>query len=203
MQKFDILSVVMNGNLQIFPNSPLMPKEKRIEIILQNNLAADLFLSINYSFAEVFFGKIIICSAKLGVCYLAPVTDEETALNLLKKRFPGSSLTYQTDEFQQSALSYINIGKSAPIKLHIKGTNFQLSVWRELLNIPFGSLSTYGNVAEKIGRPGSSRSVGAAIGQNPVAYVIPCHRVIKKNGDIGGYRWGLPLKKKLIEYEIQ
>lgn len=186
-----------------FPDSPAIPEGAFIEILPQNNSEPDEYTPINYSFADVFFGKIIICSTKLGASYLAIVNDENTSLDLLKKRFPGSALTNKTDDFQQSALSFINRRNREGVKLHIKGTEFQLSVWNELLKIPFGTLSTYGDIARIIGRPGSSRAVGSAIGQNPIAYIIPCHRVIKKNGVIGGYRWGLPLKEKLIEYEFK
>jgi len=186
-----------------FPDSPAIPEAAFIEILPQNNSAPDEYTSLNYSFAEVFFGKIIICSTSLGICYLSVVIDETDSLDLLKKRFPGSALTNKTDDFQQSALSFINRRNQERVKLHIKGTEFQLSVWNELLKIPYGTLTTYGDIAKKIGRPGSSRAVGSAIGQNPIAYIIPCHRVIKKNGAIGGYRWGLPLKEKLIEYEFK
>ncbi|MBP7552261.1 MAG: methylated-DNA--[protein]-cysteine S-methyltransferase [Spirochaetes bacterium] len=192
----------MKENFQNLPNLPVIPNYALIEILPQNNSTADRFMSINYSFAEVFFGKILICSTSLGICYLAIVNDETASLSELQERFPGSLLINKTDEIQQSALKFINCGKRASVKLHIKGTEFQLSVWNELLNIPFGFLSSYGDIAKKIGRPGSSRAIGSAIGQNPVAYIIPCHRVIRKNGDIGGYRWGVPIKKKLIECEI-
>jgi len=87
------------------------------------------------------------------------------------------------------------------VKLHLKGTDFQLKVWEALLKIPMGKLSTYGNLAAQIGNPRASRAVGAAIGSNPVAFLIPCHRVIQSSGEYGGYRWGSLRKTLLIGWE--
>jgi AraC family transcriptional regulator of adaptative response/methylated-DNA-[protein]-cysteine methyltransferase len=87
------------------------------------------------------------------------------------------------------------------VKLHLKGTSFQLKVWETLLKIPLGGLSTYGKIAEQIQSPGASRAVGAAIGSNPVAYLIPCHRVIRTAGEIGEYHWGSTRKTAIIGWE--
>jgi AraC family transcriptional regulator of adaptative response/methylated-DNA-[protein]-cysteine methyltransferase len=87
------------------------------------------------------------------------------------------------------------------IKLHLKGTDFQLKVWESLLTIPMGKLSTYGNLADKIGHSKASRAVGTAIGSNPVAFLIPCHRVIQSSGNIGGYRWGSERKQLIVGWE--
>jgi len=88
------------------------------------------------------------------------------------------------------------------IKLHLKGTDFQLKVWESLLKIPMGNLSTYGKIAVDIHNPNASRAVGAAIGQNPIAYLIPCHRVIRASGIMGGYMWGETRKTAMIGWEI-
>jgi len=87
------------------------------------------------------------------------------------------------------------------IKLHLKGTEFQLKVWETLLKIPMGQLSTYGNIAEQICSANASRAVGTAIGNNPVAFLIPCHRVIQSSGNIGGYMWGETRKTAIIGWE--
>jgi AraC family transcriptional regulator of adaptative response/methylated-DNA-[protein]-cysteine methyltransferase len=104
---------------------------------------------------------------------------------------------------QQNALFIFqnDWSKLPEIKLHLKGTDFQLKVWENLLKIPMGSLSTYGNLAEKIGNPNASRAVGTATGNNPVAYLIPCHRVIQSTGNLGGYRWGNTRKTAIIGWE--
>ena len=107
------------------------------------------------------------------------------------------------DVIQQNAL-YIfthDWSKLHQIKLHLKGTAFQLKVWEALLKIPMGQLSTYGNIAASIKNPNASRAVGTAIGSNPVAFLIPCHRVIQSTGTFGGYMWGPVRKTAMIGWE--
>ena len=87
------------------------------------------------------------------------------------------------------------------IKLYLKGTPFQLKVWETLLKVPVGKLTTYGAIAERIGQPSASRAVGTAIGSNPIAFLIPCHRVIQSSGVLGGYRWGTTRKTAIIGWE--
>ncbi|MCG8579588.1 MAG: methylated-DNA--[protein]-cysteine S-methyltransferase, partial [Bacteroidales bacterium] len=99
--------------------------------------------------------------------------------------------------------NFFNVNWDEPqqIKLHLKGTAFQLKVWDALLKIPAGELATYGDIAHSIDKPSAQRAVGTAIGSNPVAYLIPCHRVIRASGAIGGYRWGIVRKKAMIAWE--
>ncbi len=156
-------------------------------------------LSINYSYAESPFGNIVVASTNKGICYMAFADDEEKALNDLQQHFPNASFKQMLDVIQQHAL-YIfthDWSKLHQIKLHLKGTSFQLKVWETLLKIPMGQLSTYGSIAEKIKNPNASRAVGTAIGSNPVAFLIPCHRVIQSTGTFGGYMWG-PIRKTAI-----
>jgi len=87
------------------------------------------------------------------------------------------------------------------VTLHLHGTPFQLKVWESLLRVPTGRLTTYAGIAQAVGKPGAARAVGSAIGRNPVAVVIPCHRVIRAGGVMGGYRWSLPRKAALIGWE--
>ncbi|MNT75939.1 Methylated-DNA--protein-cysteine methyltransferase [compost metagenome] len=104
---------------------------------------------------------------------------------------------------QQNAL-YIfshDWSKLNQVKLHLKGTEFQLKVWEALLKIPMGKLATYGNLAKQLQNPNASRAVGTAIGDNPVAFLIPCHRVIQSSGALGGYHWGLNRKTAMIGWE--
>ncbi|MBE9045256.1 methylated-DNA--[protein]-cysteine S-methyltransferase [Pleurocapsales cyanobacterium LEGE 10410] len=88
-----------------------------------------------------------------------------------------------------------------PLTLLVKGTNFQIQVWRALLKIPFGEITAYQAVAEMINRPTATRAVGNAVGKNPIAYLIPCHRVIRGSGELGGYRWGMERKTALLGWE--
>ena len=160
-------------------------------------------LAINYSFAESPFGSLIVASTPKGVCYMAFQDDEELAVDDLKQRFPNADFQRRLDLLQQNALFIFHNdwSKLNEIKLHLKGSDFQLKVWESLLKIPMGKLQTYGNIAEQIGNPRASRAVGTAIGSNPVAFLIPCHRVIQSSGTFGGYMWGPTRKAAIIGWE--
>lgn len=160
-------------------------------------------LAINYCFAESPFGKVIVASTPKGVCHMFFEEDEDKALSDLKGRFPKAKYHQITDKFQQDALFIFQKDwkQLDKIKLHLAATPFQLKVWESLLKIPMGMLSTYGEIANEIGSPKSSRAVGTAIGKNPVAFLIPCHRVIQVSGNIGGYMWGPAKKLSIIGWE--
>jgi AraC family transcriptional regulator, regulatory protein of adaptative response / methylated-DNA-[protein]-cysteine methyltransferase len=160
-------------------------------------------LTINYSFAETPFGNIIVASTPKGICHLAFAEDEKKALMDLKNNFPFANFKQVVDTIQQNALfiftqDWKNLSK---IKLHLKGTAFQLKVWEALLKIPMGSVTTYSSIAENIENPKASRAVGSAVGDNPVAFLIPCHRVIKSTGVFGQYHWGSTRKTAMIGWE--
>jgi AraC family transcriptional regulator of adaptative response/methylated-DNA-[protein]-cysteine methyltransferase len=160
-------------------------------------------LIINYSFSESPFGDIIVASTKKGICHMAFYTNEETAFLEMKYHYPNAQFLQITDSLQQAALLIFNQkGSQLPqIKLHLKGTDFQLKVWETLLKIPMGQLATYGAIAQQIEKPNASRAVGTAIGKNPVAFLIPCHRVIQATGALGGYMWGTTRKTAIIGWE--
>ncbi len=160
-------------------------------------------LDINYSFAESPFGNLIVASTHKGVCYMSFENEEEKGLSDLKERFPNAAFHQKLDIFQQNALFIFqhDWSKLHQIKLHLRGTDFQLKVWESLLKIPMGKLSTYGNIAGYIGNTKASRAVGTAIGSNPVAFLIPCHRVIQSSGTLGGYMWGATRKAAIIGWE--
>jgi len=160
-------------------------------------------LSINYSFSESLFGGVLVASTHKGICYLCFADDEQLAFSELEKRFPKAGFIQQTDGIQQNALQVFTAERSKinTVKLHLKGTDFQLKVWEALLKIPMGNLTTYGTIAALIQKPKAARAVGTAIGSNPVAFLIPCHRVIQSSGVIGGYMWGTARKTALIGWE--
>ncbi len=160
-------------------------------------------LQINYSFAESPFGELIVASTTKGVCYMAFEEIQEKGLDDLRQRFPNAAFCQKLDLHQQHALFIFqnDWSKLGEIKLHLRGTDFQLKVWESLLRIPMGKLQTYGHIAEQIGNPKASRAVGTAIGSNPVAFLIPCHRVIQSSGDFGGYMWGPARKAAIIGWE--
>ncbi len=160
-------------------------------------------LSINFSFAESPFGNLIVASTPKGICHMAFINDEEKAMQELKTRFANATYRQVVDTLQQDALFIFqnDWSKLNQIKLHLNATPFQLKVWEALLKIPQGQLTTYGAIAKTINAPKASRAVGTAIGNNPVAYLIPCHRVIKASGTIGGYAWGSTRKTAMIGWE--
>ena len=160
-------------------------------------------LIINYSIQESIFGKYIVASTNKGICQVSFFDDNALeVINELKSTWHAASFREQTDTFQESVIRFFNTGSSAEeFKLHMKGTPFQLKVWEALLKIPQGELCSYQNIAQYIQQPNASRAVGTAIGSNPIAYIIPCHRVIKKIGIIGEYRWGSVRKKAMIGWE--
>ena len=160
-------------------------------------------LAINYSFAESPFGNILVASTEKGICYMAFTDDEPVAFSTMQNHFPNAHFRQIIDLIQQNAL-YIfthDWTKLNQIKLHLKGTDFQLKVWETLLKIPMGQLTTYGTIANKIENKNASRAVGTAIGSNPVAFLIPCHRVIQSTGIFGGYMWGNTRKTAIIGWE--
>ncbi|WP_347050384.1 bifunctional helix-turn-helix domain-containing protein/methylated-DNA--[protein]-cysteine S-methyltransferase [Flavobacterium olei] len=160
-------------------------------------------LFINFSFAESPFGNIIVASTEKGVCFMAFAENEENGFEDLKNKFPNAAFSRKLDWIQQNALFIFqnDWSKLSEIKLHLKGTDFQLKVWETLLKIPMGQLSTYGSIAYQIEKPNASRAVGTAIGSNPVAFLIPCHRVIQSSGIFGGYMWGNTRKTAIIGWE--
>lgn len=160
-------------------------------------------LAVNYHFSDSPFGEILVASTPIGICHLSFTEDRNTAFLQLQQQFPNAHFFNQTDALQQNALHIFayDWGKLHQIKLHLKATDFQLKVWQALLKIPSGQLATYGKIAGMIGHPGASRAVGTAIGSNPVAFLIPCHRVIQSSGNTGGYRWGSTRKTVLLGWE--
>lgn len=160
-------------------------------------------LSIQYSYAETLFGDVLLGSTTKGVCHLAFVQNEKDGLENLQRLFPRAKLAQKTDFFQQNALKIFTKDWTdlAKIKLHLKGTAFQLKVWQALLKIPIGDISTYTHLAQSIQHPSANRAVGTAVGSNPVAYLIPCHRVIKSTGVLGEYHWGSTKKAAILGWE--
>jgi AraC family transcriptional regulator of adaptative response/methylated-DNA-[protein]-cysteine methyltransferase len=160
-------------------------------------------LSINYSFAESPFGNIVVASTQKGICYLAFADDKQEAFKELQHQFPNASYHQMVDHVQQEAMFIFqkDWSKLSNIKLHLKGTAFQLKVWEALLRIPMGGLHSYGLVAQSLHLPNASRAIGSAIGDNPVAFLIPCHRVIRSTGEFGQYHWGPTRKSAIIGWE--
>jgi AraC family transcriptional regulator, regulatory protein of adaptative response / methylated-DNA-[protein]-cysteine methyltransferase len=161
-------------------------------------------LHINYSFADSPFGKVIVASTTKGICHMAFVDEgEEKALKLLKANYPNAAYSQLVDVIQQNALFIFtqDWSKLQEIKLHLKGTDFQIKVWETLLKVPAGMLTSYAALAKKAGSENAHRAVGTAVASNPVAFLIPCHRVIKSTGEVGQYHWGPTRKNAIIGWE--
>ena len=161
-------------------------------------------LRIRYDYAESPFGLLLVGSTHKGICYLAFVDEgRAAALQTLREAFPNAQYEQGSDAMQEQALSIFSRDWSQPrdIKLHLKGTPFQIKVWETLLRVPMGDLTTYSELAGAIDHPRAVRAVGTAVGHNPVAFLIPCHRVIRSDGQIGEYHWGSTRKNALIGWE--
>lgn len=160
-------------------------------------------LIINYSFADTRFGEVLVASTSKGVCHMSFSDDREQVLNELGHHFPFAVFKRCSDDFQERALAVFTMdwNNLKEVKLHLRGTEFQLKVWDALLKIPMGTLVTYGDIARHLDSSNASRAIGTAVGDNPVAFLIPCHRVIRSTGVLGGYRWGITRKCAMIGWE--
>lgn len=160
-------------------------------------------LRIRFGVHDSPFGDVFVATTERGVCGLRFVDgDESEAVNWLADLWPGADLRDDRRATRSVARQVFADGDpSEPIRVLVKGTNFQVAVWKALLRIPPGQLVAYEDVARAIGRPSASRAVGGAVGANRICYLIPCHRVIRSSGALGGYAWGSPRKRAMIGWE--
>ena len=162
-------------------------------------------LTISYSFFTVPTGSFLVASTTKGVCFMMPGDMKWNPVETLKKHFPKAHFRCQKVAIHKTVAQLL---RNRPVKdkelvLHIYGTPFQLAVWTDLLQIPSGKVTTYLNIAQRIGNPKAARPVGQAVGSNPVMCLIPCHRVICSNGKLGGFRWGVERKIKFLNKEAR
>lgn len=160
-------------------------------------------VNIDYGIGDTLFGQTLVAWTQRGVNFLGFCEESGTdsVLAELEKQWPNANFSENPAAARNWLELIFNGSNDKPIPVWLRGSPFQLKVWQALLEIPEGTHSTYGNLAAKIGMPGAARAVGSAIGSNPVSWIIPCHRVIRKMGDTGGYRWGGLTKQALIGYE--
>jgi AraC family transcriptional regulator of adaptative response/methylated-DNA-[protein]-cysteine methyltransferase len=159
-------------------------------------------LVISYSFSHTPFGDILIASTAKGICHVAFIESNEKSLRELAGNFPKAKfISALTKEHARLSAIFCSEDEPGKIKLHLKGTDFQIKVWEALLKIPSGKFVSYGHLAKSIHLPNASRAVGTAIGSNPVAFIIPCHRVIQASGNFGNYMWGADKKAGIIGWE--
>ncbi len=161
-------------------------------------------VTIRYGLHPTPFGKCLIGVTEHGVCHLSFVqTSEGDAIDALVGQWEQAQMIEDYKATSPLVEPIFDLGQrgKGSLQLHLRGTNFQLKVWEALLNIPAGTVTTYEGIASMIGSPGALRAVGTAVGHNPVAVLIPCHRVIRKTGGFGNYRYGAPRKKALLACE--
>ena len=163
-------------------------------------------VTIRYAIHPTPFGKCLIATTERGICHLSFVqTGEGDAIDQLVADWKQATMI---EDHRSTVpliepifdLRYSHRGK--PLNVHLRGTNFQLKVWEALLQIPAGEVTTYAGIASRIGNPNATRAVGTAVGHNPIAVLIPCHRVIRKVGEFGNYRYGALRKKALLAREF-
>lgn len=174
----------------------------QIEVLTKDDISNNK-LKIQYEFYTCQFGNVCIASTPKGICSIEFHDNEHTIIEKLTELFPHAILQQKTNNQHVEALAYIKqpYKKQAVITLHILASDFQLLVWKALLNIELGDLTTYGKLAVQLNNPNASRAIGTAIGTNPIAFIIPCHRVIQSTGHNGGYMWNPIRKKAIIAWE--
>jgi len=161
-------------------------------------------LTIRYGLHATPFGKALIGTTERGICHFGFVSDSEgDAIDALYANWQQAKMIEDHNTTAPLVEPIFDLGKrvKTPLHLHLRGTNFQLKVWEALLRIPPGAVTSYQGLAEQAGRPGANRAVGTALGRNPIAVLIPCHRVIRKLGEFGNYRYGVARKKALLGWE--
>ena len=158
-------------------------------------------LSLSHGFAQSPFGRIHAATSDRGLAYLAFVDgSDERAIAELKRRWPRAALSRDDAPAARIARQAF-AQREGRIVLAPVGTNFQVKVWQALLELGSRGPTSYGELAKAIGNPGASRAVGQAVGANPVAWLIPCHRVLRRDGGLGGYHWGVERKRAMLAWE--
>lgn len=163
-------------------------------------------ITITYGFSNSPFGRCLLARTERGICHLGFIDAENQieSLDHLYATWPGARFVENSESIGLIINRLFDVEKknlAKPFNIHLKGTNFQINVWRALLNIPNGSIVSYQDIALLIGNQKAYRAVASAIANNPIAYLIPCHRVIAKSGKINQYRWGSVRKKAIIGWE--
>ena len=183
-------------------------------------------LSIHYGLHLTPFGKCLIATTERGICHLSFVQHSEgnaidnlvadwkqakmfedykstapLAARIFSAQPPAGDTSTRLNATPETGMAFNKIDQR--LSLHLRGTNFQIKVWEALINIPAGNVTTYEHIAAQIGNPNALRAVGAAVGHNPIAFLIPCHRVIRKAGEFGNYRYGTARKKALLLREMR
>ncbi len=158
-------------------------------------------LTIHWDWSDTPFGEALAMATERGLCGLAFTAEvgRAEAMRDMRARWPKAE--YQQSPDVIAPLLGAALGGKGETALHLIGAPFQIKVWEALLNIPSGHVTTYSEIARKIGSPKAVRAVGTAVGRNPISWLIPCHRALRKSGGLGGYHWGLPVKRAMLAWE--
>ena len=158
-------------------------------------------LTIVWGWFDSAFGPALVMGTDRGICGLAFAAETGVAATMtdLRRRWPQATFAEKPDFLHDWATAAL--GMTGQTQLHMIGAPFQLKVWEALLTIPSGHVTTYAEIAQSIGNPKAVRAVGTAVGRNPVSWLIPCHRALRKSGGLGGYHWGLPVKRAMLAWE--
>jgi AraC family transcriptional regulator of adaptative response/methylated-DNA-[protein]-cysteine methyltransferase len=163
-------------------------------------------LTVYYGFHPALFGTALVMATDRGLCGLAFADpgEEKAAITDMRSRWPRA--TYVEDSARTAPLCARIFDKKLwredrPLRVVLIGTDFEVRVWETLLRVPMGRATTYSDIANHIGKPKAPRAVGAAVGKNPISFVVPCHRVIGKSGELTGYHWGLTRKRAMLGWE--
>jgi AraC family transcriptional regulator of adaptative response/methylated-DNA-[protein]-cysteine methyltransferase len=157
-------------------------------------------LTIRYGMSDSPFGPVLAMATDRGLCGLAftAETGDAEAMTDMRARWPAATYIEDTDHVAPMVDAAI---RGQGTELHLMGAPFQIKVWEALLSVPEGSVTTYSDIARLIGHPKAVRAVGTAVGRNPISFLIPCHRALRKSGGLGGYHWGLPVKRAILAWE--
>ncbi|MDO6440637.1 MULTISPECIES: methylated-DNA--[protein]-cysteine S-methyltransferase [unclassified Marinobacter] len=161
--------------------------------------------TITWQTGHCYLGEILVASTQSGVCAVLPGGSREELVMELARRFPNATLEHannsRADWFAEVMRYLIDSRRPLAVQLDLRGTEFQCRVWRALQEIPSGSSSSYGEIAQRMGIPTASRAIAGACAANPLAVVVPCHRVLRGDGSLSGYRWGIKRKQALLSHE--
>jgi len=162
---------------------------------------------IKFAIGQCSLGAILVAQSERGICAISLGDDPETLVRNFEKQFPKAQLLGGDQEFEAIVAKVVGFVDSPSVgcdlPLDLRGTAFQQRVWKALTKIPIGSCISYTELARQVGAPGSVRAVAHACGSNQLAVAIPCHRVVRQNGELAGYRWGIERKRQLLKRETQ
>ena len=164
-------------------------------------------VEIRYGIHPTPFGNCLLALTERGICSLWFVQENhrDEAVEELRAKWRGARLSEDpaaSRAIVDAIFNRLGSPEGAPLPVFLRGTNFQIKTWKALLRIPEGSVVSYGSLAHWLGFPNATRAVGNAVGRNPIAYLIPCHRVLRSSGEVGGYRWGTARKKAILGREL-